>query len=257
MDDPYSVRRVQDLEGRQRDGNHLVHGELAVVAARAFLDRLAVEQLHRDEDIPILRRPVIQHSRHARVIDALRDERLAMKAFAHVGHAGDRAMKDLERDLRAVPRRSLVDRARAAHAYEASDRVAAGDGRADALLRQRQVLVAIRVPLGLRRRCRFRDGAFHLCRRGRRGRLFGLEVWRAGILKSVPAQPIGHRSAEVAGARVTGAVALDLGDDGSALAEHLPCHALNPVRDLRRACGGHGRLERPREVERRLPSVLG
>ncbi len=102
MDDSLGVRCVENVEELGHERHDLANAQLAIAALPASVERLAVEQIHHDEDASVFGRVVVEHADGSRVTD-----RVGRVAFPHETGAlaavnRQFAVEDLHRDAVGV-----------------------------------------------------------------------------------------------------------------------------------------------------------
>ncbi len=82
MHDALGVRCREHIEQVRQQANDLARAQATAAAPPAGLERLAFEELHHDEDGPIVGRVVVQDADRPRVSDAVRRVTFAQEAGA-------------------------------------------------------------------------------------------------------------------------------------------------------------------------------
>ncbi|WXB18698.1 hypothetical protein LZC94_15850 [Pendulispora albinea] len=79
MNDVRGVGRLENVEERVRNDDHLRKGQLLFIPRGSLLQRLTFEQRHDQEDVPIVGHVVVDRGDDTGVVHTVREERLPMR----------------------------------------------------------------------------------------------------------------------------------------------------------------------------------
>ena len=122
MDDVDDVARREAVDDALADLEDAPDGHRAAALLPGVADGLALEQLHDEERLALLGHVVVEDLDGRRVIDLVRDVRLAEEPLADRLLAREVGVEDLERGALAVAVRRRVHRGHTADAQKAFDR---------------------------------------------------------------------------------------------------------------------------------------
>ena len=126
MDDSLGVRCVENVEELGHERHDLANAQLAIAALPASVERLAVEQIHHDEDPSVFGRVVVEHADGSRMPDGVRGVAFANETGALACVDRQFAVEDLHRDaVRVSEVRRGVDGGHAADAENGIEAVLA------------------------------------------------------------------------------------------------------------------------------------
>ena len=110
MDDSRGVDGAQDVHQFIAELEGLDDRDAVAALLAVSLERVALEEVHREEDAAVVGHAVVEDADDPRVLDRVREVALAEEPLAHGGVGAEGRMEDLERRARSVAVRHGVDR---------------------------------------------------------------------------------------------------------------------------------------------------